>query len=164
MSTETIPKTKWVAGVVNFSLHLGRDFPHAFFEIDTTDEASHKHVLDSYKRFNIDCVSQRIGNGYHYFGNAIDRQIWREWYLTVKELNYKYPPLTLRITKKFRDEVFERPAYHEAQQITPNWSRALMHFLNKEIRGENNTDLHKAMESVGLKKYFKTVVYKVELK
>ena len=161
--SEQTSQIKWVAGVVNISPLLGKDHPYTFFEVDTVEESVHSFILETYHKFNIDVVSQRVGKGYHYFGNNTDRQIWREWYGTIKHFNIKWPPLTLRITKKIPDEVFERPVYHEAQYVLLNWCRALMHFLNKEIRHENSTNLHSAMNDCGLSKYFKCVLYKVEL-
>lgn len=159
-----LKQEKWVAGVVNTPQDgTGKDFPFTFFEIDTDEPNVDQQVLNVYKRFNLDVVSQRIGKGYHYFGNQIDRAIWREWYAELKNLNPLYPPLTLRITKKFIDEVFEKPVYHEAQNVIPNWAKALMHFLNKEIRGQNDTNLYKATQACSLQKYFRVVVYKVNL-
>lgn len=150
---------RFVAGVVNIDTRLGKDHPYSFFEIDTIDENIHQRVLENYMKFNLDVVSQRIGKGYHYFGNITDRQVWKEWYFGIRDINLKWPPLTLRITRKFYDEIFERPVYHEAQNRPPNWARALMHFLSKEHMRMNSTDLHKAMKSCSLPEYFKVVVY-----
>lgn len=155
---------KWVAGIVNISPHFGKDHPYTFFEIDTIEKCVYESVLENYKKFNLDVVSQRIGKGFHFFGANADRQVWKEWYFGIKDFNYKWPPLTLRITKKKEDEIFERPIYHEAQSKPLDWSRSLMHFMNKVIRNENSTDLHQAMSDCGLDKYYKCVVYKVELK
>lgn len=154
---------RWVAGIYREDPKLGKDFPHTFFETDAIDEKTNQFVLESYKRFNLDVVSQRIGKGFHYFGSSVDISIWREWYATLKEINFKWPPLTLRISKKFSDEIFERPVYHEAQSRPLDWSRALMHFLSKETKGQNDTNLHSAMQTCGLHKYFRCLVYKVEL-
>lgn len=153
---------KFVAGVVNISPVLGKDHPYTFFEIDVIDEKTFNQVLVNYERFNIDVVSHRIGKGYHFFGGNTDRQIWKEWYSKIKHLNLKYPPLTLRITRKFDDEIFERPVYHEAQSKPLDWSRSLMYFLNKELRRENSTNLHESMNRCSLSKYFKVVVYPLD--
>lgn len=149
---------RWVAGVVNVN-QINKNEPYTFFEIDTPDEQVKQKILAVYRKWNIDVIEHRIGKGYHFFGNAIDRSIWRDWYAELKPLNPKYPPLTLRITRKYIGEAFERPVYHEAQNIVPNWSKAIMHFLNKEMRGLNDTNLKKSTHDCGLHKYFTVVVY-----
>lgn|SRR5574337_339175 len=154
----------YVAGVVNIDPKVSGSFPHTFFELDTTDINVRDKVLGIYKKYNLDVVEHRIGKGWHFFGNKVDRQIWIEWYSELKDLNPLYPPLTLRISKKFPTEVYERPIYHEAQEVVPNWSRSLMSFMNKVIRGENSTNLWSAINHVGLTKWFKCVVYPVEVK
>jgi hypothetical protein len=156
-----VSSLKFVAGVVNVEPDSSRDFMYAFYEIDTTDTKIHEFVLSIYTKHNIDVVSHHCGKGWHYFGAKIDRMLWREWYAELKHLNVKYPPLTLRITKKFQGEVWERPIYHEAQLVTPNWSKALMFFLNKEQSDDNPVNLWKAMRRCGLEKYFKCVVYPI---
>ena len=155
---------KFVGGVVNYSKELGKDFPFCFFEIDTTDESVHQTVLDTYAKYNVDVISHRIGKGYHYFGNVLSRELWKDWYAVLKPLNIAYPPLTLRITRKFDDEVFEKPIYHEAQNVVPNWSKSIMHFLNKEKEWKNSTDIRKAIYACGIPKYFKETVYPIVLK
>lgn len=157
------PNERWVAGIVNIAPDVGKDHPYAFFEIDTVDEKTHQFVLDRYKKYNLDCVSHRIGKGYHYFGGQVDLQIKNEWYSELRHLNVRYPPLTLRVTKKFKDEIYERPMYHEAQNVVPNWSKALMFFMNKVIRNQISTDLWAALDSVGMRRYFRCTVYKVEV-
>lgn len=161
--SQTQIKRIWVGGAVNINQQLGRDFPHTFFEIDTADKTIHEVVLTVYKKHNLDVISQRVGKGYHYFGGHADRQLWKEWYSDLKHFNPLYPPLTLRITKKFIDEVWERPVFHEAKEVVPNWSKAVMSFLNKSIGGTNNVNIHKAMNHAGLPKYFRCVVYPVEV-
>jgi hypothetical protein len=150
----------WVGGVVNVNV-VNINEPYTFFEIDTTDEKIRDAVLGIYKKYNLDVIEHRIGKGYHFFGGHVDRSIWREWYSELKPLNPKYPPLTLRVTKKFEGEIFERPVYHEAQNIVPHWSKAVMHFLNKTIRNENDNYIKEAMRVCGLHKYFKCVVYNI---
>lgn len=158
------PVKTFVAGVVNIDPKVSGNHPHAFFEIDTTDTSVRDYVLSIYHKYNLDVVEHRIGKGWHFFGNKVDRQIWIEWYSELKKLNPSYPPLTLRISKKFAGEVFERPIYHEAQESVPNWSRALMSFMNKVIRDQNSDNLWVAVNNAGLPKYFKCVVYPVEVK
>src|SRR5689334_2058579 len=90
----------WVAGVVNVIPGLSKEEArlqrYAFFEIDTTDENVFNFVLESYKKHDINLISQRIGQGYHFFGDLMPIESWKEWYLEVRELNKQYPPLTLR--------------------------------------------------------------------
>lgn len=151
-------KRKWVAGVVRIDPVRGNNFPFTWFEIDTTDEKTRDFVLSIYKKYNLDVIEQRLGKGFHFFGSQCDLTVWRDWYAELKHINEQYPPLTLRITKKFPNEVFERPIYHEAKGLE-NWARSLMHFLNKEKKGQNSSNLWKAIDSCGLQKWFKCVVY-----
>lgn len=150
------------AGVVNIG-PLGKDHPCAFFEIDTTDEKVRDYVISVYKKYNIDCVEHRVGKGWHFFGGMVERTIWVDWKNELQHLNPKYPPLTLRISKKPTDSTFERPVYHESKEVLPNWSRALMHYINKEIKGENHTDLWQSMYNCSLEKYWQLTVYPVFL-
>lgn len=154
---------KWVCGVVNISPIVGKEYPYTFFEIDNTDTESYNLVVNTYLKYNIDMFEHRCGAGYHFFGSPLNRDIWKKWYSEIKHLNPKWPPLTLRISRKFPDEVFERPVYHQVNQPPPNWAKATMHFLNKEMKGQNSSNLHESMKDCGLEKYFKCVVYKITL-
>ncbi len=160
----SIKSKRWVGGIVKISPEKGKEFPYTFFEIDTTDQKIHEFVLEQYKKFNLDVISHRIGKGYHYFGAMIDIDTWRKWYKDLKPLNPDFPTLTLRVTRKSGREVWERPVYVMARDKPENWARALMHFLNKEQNYQNSTDIHHAMNHCGLPKYFKCVVYDVEVK
>lgn len=155
---------KFVGGVVNIDPRVGGNHPHTFFELDTRDKTIHEKVIKIYEKYNLDLVYHIIGKGAHFFGGMLDRQIWIEWYSELKPLNVAFPPLTLRVTRKFDDEIFEKPIYYEAQEVLPNWSRALMHFLNKEKDWKNSTDIRKAIYACGIPKYFKETVYPIILK
>jgi len=155
---------KFVGGIVNIDPRIGGNHPYTFFEVDTKDKEIHEKVISIYKKYNLDLVLHVIGKGAHFFGASVDRQIWIEWYSELKELNPLYPPLTLRLTRKYDDEIFEKPIYYEAQSVTPNWSKALMHFLNKEKDWKNDTNIRKAIYACGLQKYFKETVYPIILK
>lgn len=162
-SSNTIKSKRWVGGIVKISPQKGKEYPYTFFELDTTDPVQHEFVLNQYKKFGIDVISQRIGKGYHYFGNTINIENWRKWYKDLKPLNPDFPTLTLRVTRKSGKEVWDRPQYIQNNAKPENWARALMHFLNKEQNYHNSTDIHKAMNHCGLPKYFKCVVYDVEV-
>lgn len=162
-SSDKIKHKKFVGGIVRISPEKGRDFPYTFFELDTVDQTQHEFVLNQYKKFNIDVIYQRVGKGYHYFGNMVDIQIWREWYADLKPLNPDFPTITLRITRKTIKETWEKPVYIMATSEPLNWAKALMHFLSKEKIFENSTNIHTAMKHCGLPKYFKCVVYDVEV-
>ena len=156
-------KPKFVAGIVDVDPTLdkekARDNPYAFWEIDTIDEPTRKLVIDTYAKYKIDFVEHRIGKGYHQFGDKVSREVWKAWHDEIKHTNPKFPALTLRISKKYKDEVFERPQYYKNRYDPSGWAKALMFYLNKEIRGENVTNLHDSMKSVSLQKYFVNVVY-----
>lgn len=164
---ETQTKKVWVGGVVNRDPKIPKGTPNAdrytFFEIDTPDLRTHEFVLKIYQNFGINVCSIRCGQGYHYFGDVVNIQTWREWYEVLKPLNEKYPPLTLRITKKRENEVWEKSIYHNFKSEMPNWAKAICHFLNKELRHENDTWIKTAMERCGLSKYWRCVTYQVEI-
>jgi hypothetical protein len=163
MSQRVYPK--FVAGIVdvdpNMTREQNRETPYAFWEIDTTDEKAHQQVLDVYKKFEIDMCSQRVGKGFHYFGEKVPRAIWKEWHEELINLvgNKKFPALTLRITRKFAEEVFERPVYHQVRDPPQDHHRALMHFIVKEMKNQNSTYLERAAHDCGLDKYYKVVPY-----
>lgn len=160
-------KPKFVAGIVitdpNLSKEQARENPYAFWEIDSLDEKIHALVLKTYAKHDIDVVSHKLGKGWHYFGDKVTREKWK---LLHDELvsfsgNEKFPALTLRISKKYRDEEFERPEYHNNKYPPSNWARALMHYLNKEMKNENSTNLHQSMKDCSLQRYFICVVYPI---
>ena len=168
MSEQELTKKVWVAGVVNRDPTIPKGIENAdrytFFEIDTPDIKTHEFVLQTYQKFGIDVCSIRCGQGYHYFGDKVSIIIWREWYAILKPLNDKYPPLTLRITKKRDNEIWEKSVYHQNKNPMPNWAKAVMHFLNKEYRHENDNYIKTSMQRCGLHKYWKCVTYQVEVK
>ena len=158
-------KPKFVSGVVitdpNLSKEQARENPYAFWEIDTLDERQHNLVLQTYKKHQIDVVSQVIGKGKHYFGDKVTRERWKLLHDELVSLvgNDKFPALTLRISKKYDSELYERPIYHQNKYPPANWARALMHYMNKTIKGETSTNLNQAMKDCGLPRYFICVVY-----
>lgn len=162
-SSDKITSKRWVGGIVKISPELGKEYPYAFFELDTTDQVQHDFVLNQYRKFHISVVMQRVGKGYHYFGQPVHIDTWRQWYKDLKPLNPDFPTLTLRVTRKSGHETWERPEYIGMGTNPSDWSRALMHFLNKEQKFQNSTDIHSAMNHCGLPKYFKCVVYDVEV-
>lgn len=160
-------KPKFVAGIVitdpNLSKEQARENPYSFWEIDTDNENVHSTVLEIYKKYNVDVVSQRIGKGWHYFGDKMFRDNWKILHDDLVRLsgNKEFPALTLRISKKYPGELFERPVYHQNKYPPASWARALMHYLNKEMKCENSTNLHQSMKDCGLPKFFICVVYPV---
>lgn len=155
---------KFVTGIVdadpNLSIEENRQIRYAFWEIDTTDDIHHNLVLQTYKEYGINFVSHRIGKGYHYFGEKIPVEKWKQWHNDLVRLvgNKEFPALTLRVTRKYNDEIFERPVYYGTEPI-PAHFRGLMHFLNKEMKYQNDTNLKKASHHSGLDKYWKVVFY-----
>lgn len=167
MTQESQLRPKFVAGIVitdpQLSKEQARENPYAFWEIDTLDDKVHELVLSTYAKHGIDVISQKLGKGWHYFGDKVTREQWK--LLHEKLVNFsgneKFPALTLRITKKFNNEYYEKPVYHQNKYPPANWAKALMYYMNKEIRGENSTNLHQSMKDVSLHKYFITVVYPI---
>lgn len=158
-------RLKFVAGVVDVDPRLSKEEnrlnPYAFWEIDTIDQETNKIVIQTYEKYGIDFVEHRIGKGWHYFGEKIPIEKWKYWHEEVVKLvgNKEFPALTIRITRKYHNEVFERPVYHQVNSPPRDHHRALMHFLNKEMKYENNWNLKKSMENTSLQKYYKVVVY-----
>ena len=163
------PWLKWVGGITVMQSSQTREERaknpeydrYLFYDNDSTDIKFHFYVLHVYKKYGVDVVSQRIGQGYHYFGGLVKYQIYKQWWDELRKYNPKWPPHDIRITKKYDSEVFERPEYIRNSQDPEPWARALMFFLNKEIRHENSTYHKKAMASCGLDKYFVTVTYTI---
>ena len=158
-------KLKFVLGIVdvdpNLSKEESKDNHYSFWEIDTIDQEANKLVIQTYEKYSINFVEHRTGKGWHYFGEKIHYTVWKEWHQELVKLvgNKEFPALTLRITRKFDSEVFERPIYHQVTSPPQDHHRALMHFLNKEMKRQNTWNLKKAVHATGLERYYKIVCY-----
>ena len=161
----------WVCGIYNWSasttkeVRMTQEYPRFnWCDIDTTNIDNYNAVLNVFKKYNTNCVSQRCGKGWHFFGDLVSYEIWqRIWDEIRPYADPKWAPHTMRVSKKRIDEVWERPIYHKHKSDPPNWARSLMHFLCKALRNENSTDLWVAMRKVGLDKHFQVTVYPIEI-
>ena len=152
---------KGVSVIPESELNNGR---YTFFEIDTADKETHEFVMQTYATYKINVIVHRLNHGYHYFGDRVPIQTWREWYELLKPLNKDYPPLTLRVTRKRDNELWCKPEYvQNNDQDKANWVKAVLYFLNRELRFENTSTLWNSVKRCGLEKYFKVVVYPVEV-
>jgi len=167
-----IPQKVWVCGVYNWQasstkeIRVKNEYPrHNWCDIDTTDQINFDSVLAVFKKYGIDCVSQRCGKGWHFFGDLVEYELWKKIWIDIKPFaDPRWAPHTLRISKKRPNEIWERPIYHKHKNDPPNWARSLMHFLCKALRNENSTNLWSAIKDCGIHKYWQPVVYEVELK
>lgn len=173
MSQQLDTKKVWVAGIYNWPAISTKEdrikdknYPrHNWCDIDVLQQERFDSVLEVYKKYNIDVVSQRLGKGWHFLGDLVDFDTWLKIWLEIKPYaDPNWPPHCMRLSKKKENEVFEKPIYHKHKNDPPKWSRALMSFLCKTIRNDNPDNLWTAMHRVGLDKYFQVTVYPVELK
>lgn len=170
MTQEEIKKV-FVCGVYNWPANITKeerrtfDYPrHNWCDIDTTDQLNYDSVLAVFKKYEIDCVSQRCGKGWHFWGDLVEYSSWQKIWDEIRPFaDQKWAPHTLRISKKKPTEIWERPIYHQHKSPPPKWARALMSFLCKALRNENSTNLYQAMHQVGLDKYFQCICYPIEV-
>ena len=172
MTTELSSQKIWVGGVYNWSnsstkeeRRKGGYARHNWCDIDTDNIENYNAVLEVFKKYGIDVISQRVGRGWHLFGDLVDYDLWRSIWAEIKPFaDPMWAPHTLRLTKKRQDEIFMMPLFHKNREEPKPWMRSLMSFLCKVTRYENSTNLYSAMHHVGLDKYFQVTVYLVELK
>lgn len=171
MSQETTKKT-WVGGIYNWNANTTKDIRvkggyarHNWCDIDVDNIENYNQVLSVFKKYQIDVVSQRVGRGWHFFGDLVDYEVWKQIWSEIKPYaDPMWSPHTLRLTKKSDNELFEKPVYHKHKNDPPRWARSLMSFLSKVTRNENSSNIWSAMHHTGLDKYFQCTVYVVELK
>ena len=169
--TEQISKV-WVCGIYNWQAGTSKEermkgeySRHNWCDIDVVSIENLDAVLQVFKKWQVDCISQRCGKGFHVFGDLVEYPLWQLIWDEIRPYaDQKWAPHTMRISKKRKNEVWERPIYHKNKNEPQNWAKALMSFLCKELRSENSTNLWNAMHQCGLDKYFHCVVYEVELK
>lgn len=171
MATETSNKI-WVGGIYNWEvistkeIRIKGGYPrHNWCDIDIDNIKNYNAVLNIYKKYQVDVISQRVGRGWHFFGDVVDYDLWKKIWAEIKPYaDPMWAPHTLRITKKRPEELYERPVYHKHKNDPPNWAKSLMHFLCKTLRHENSANIWSAMHDTGLDKYLQCTVYMVELK
>lgn len=172
MSQEAKTQKAWVGGIYNWEakttkeIRRKHEYPrHNWCDIDTSNIENYNRVLEVFKNFNVNCVSQRCGRGWHFFGDLVELQTWQKIWDEIRPFaDQHWAPHTLRVVKKYSNELFELPIYHKHESNPPKWSKALMSFLCKSIRNENSENIWASMHHVGLDKYFQCTVYQVELK
>lgn len=170
METQIIPRARFVAGVYNWDGNttkeirkLGNYQRHNFCDIDILEDSRLEAVLQVFEKYQVDCISHRVGRGWHVFGDIVPYEIWKVIWSEIKpQADPKWSPLTLRISKKFSEEIWERPIYHKNKNDPPDWARALMYYLMKALRDENPYNLWTSMKRCGLEKHFGCTVYPVE--
>ena len=174
MSQEIETKKVWVSAIYNWNRDFiekakRREIPtyprYNFGDLDSTDENNFNSVLKIFTDRKIPVVSQRVGKGYHIFGDIQPYDTWLEIQKQMQPyLDPNWPDHCLRITRKRPDEVWERPIFHANGNDMPKWSKSLMSFLSKVLRNENHHDLWNAMHQTGIDKYWQPTVYDVEVK
>jgi len=171
MTLETVKKV-WCGGIYNWNVKTNKEERkkggygrHNWCDIDTTNIENYNAVLQVFKNYNVDVISQKLGKGWHFFGDFVDYETWRQIWSEIKPYaDPLWAPHTLRITKKRPEEIWERPIYHKHKNDPQNWAKSIMAFLCKTLRNENPSNIWAATHSVGLHKYFQVTVYGVELK
>lgn len=169
--TLEVKRKIWIAGIYNWpasttkEMRMNTDYArHNWCDIDVLEKERFNSVLAVFKKYEIDCVSQRLGKGWHFFGDLVPFDTWLKVWEEIKPYaDPRWAPHTMRVSKKGDDEVYEKPIYHKHKNDPPKWSRALMSFLCKTIRNENSENLWNAMHQTGLHKYFQCTVYLIEM-
>jgi len=172
MTDQVTIKKVWVGAIYNWPANSTKEerrkggyARHNWCDIDVDNIENYNAVLAVFKKHGVDCVSQKLGRGWHFFGDLADYEKWKQIWIEIKPYaDQMWPPHTIRITKKRPDETWERPIYHKHKNDPPKWARALMSFLCKTLRDENSSNIWSAMHHVGLDKYLQCTVYLVELK
>ena len=129
---------------------------HALFEIDTIDPKVHEFILSVYKNCGISVLVHPCGAGYHYFGEVVAIELWREWYKALKPLNPTWPPQTLRITRKRQDERWGTTEFFKYSDNEPIWIKSLVKFLDNNIFVKEES-----IDTKELSKYWKIIYYYV---
>jgi hypothetical protein len=171
MTQETVKKV-WIGGIYSWPASSTKEerrkggyARHNWCDIDTDNVENYNAVLAVFKKYQVDVISQRVGRGWHMFGDLVEYDLWKQIWIEIKPYaDPLWSPHTLRVTKKRKDELWSRPIYHKHKNDPQNWAKSIMAFLCKTLRDENSSNIWTAMHSVGLHKYFQVTVYGVELK
>lgn len=165
---------KWVMGIYYWSNNsikdqrdLKDDYPrYIWCDIDNKDPSNLNAVVQVFKENNVNVITQDLGKGFHCLGDFVDYQTYMKIWNKIKPYaDPVWPPHCIRLSKKREDELYERPVYYgfKSQEV-PRWAKAVMHWMNKEIRGENPHDFRDSAQIAGLDKYFQIAVYKTQVK
>jgi len=163
-----------VAGLYNWSGTLTKEDRvknpeydrYIFADIDQLQPYRLEAVLDIYKNNRISCLVQRVGRGWHLFGDMVNFETLKKMRLEMKDYVDPRAGTCLRITHKSEFETWLRPEWHNFSGYSdrPNWVKAVSYFLCREERFENEEWLRKAVQKCGLQKYFQPAYYAVEVK
>ena len=172
MSQES-KKIVWVCGVYNWDVKTTKEERHKnknydrynWCDIDTIDIKYYESVIQVFKNHKVSCIGQRCGKGYHVWGDLVPFDLWLQIWDEIRPFaDPRWAPHTLRISKKRPNEIWEKAIFYDnSNSGMKPWMKSLLHFLGKELREENSTHLKKAMQRVGLNKYFECPVYPVEI-
>lgn len=166
-------KKVWVGGVYNWSAtstkeerRRNNEYPrHNWCDIDTFDTKFYESVIKIFQENEVNCIGQKCGRGFHVWGDLVSFDLWLKIWNEIRPFaDPRWPPHTIRITKKRQEEIWEKPIFHKHESDPKPWSRSLMHFLCKTLRNENSENIWNAMHQVGLHKYLQVTVYPVELR
>ena len=91
-------KIKQVQGLVN-QIDKDRNKKLFLFEIDHYNLDEVDLILETYEKFNLNCVYHRTGSGgYHFLSNTLlDLKTWKLIHSELIHLNRRCPMITLRI-------------------------------------------------------------------
>lgn len=170
MSEQIQSKRIIVGGLYNWSASTSKEERiknpeyerHNWCDIDVLEQKRFDSVLEVYRKYQVNVVSQRLGRGWHFMGDLVPYELWRKIWFEIKPYaDPRWAPHTIRVTKKREDEIFEKPIYHNHGSLPPNWAKALMSFLCKSVYAEDYSKIYSAMHHSGLHKYFQNIVYPV---
>lgn len=173
--SQEIKNIVWIQGIYNWPAYITKEERHKnknyerhnWADIDTKDRKYYDSVIQIFKENNVSCIGQICGKGAHVWGDLVPFEKWMKIWDQIRPFTDPlWAPHTLRISKKRKDEIWERPVFYNFSNLDKPkpWMQALMHFICKALREENSSNLKVAVHQCGLNKYFECPRYPVELK
>src|SRR5690349_23121261 len=82
--SQEVKNIVWVCGVYNWNVsmkkeerHKNKNYDrHNWCDIDVTDIKNHDAVLAVFKKYQVSCIMQRCGKGWHCFGDIVPFELW----------------------------------------------------------------------------------------
>jgi hypothetical protein len=139
---------------------------YIFADIDQLQPYRLDAVLDIYKKNKVSVVVQRVGRGWHLFGDIVNFETLKKMRQEMKDYVDPRAGTCLRITRKTPNEVWLKPEWHNFSSYPerPNWVKAISYFLCREERFENEEWLKRAVNKCGIYKYWQPAYYLVGVK
>ena len=107
-------------GLVN-QISKDRNKKILLFETDNFNLDEFNLILETYKKFNLNCVYHRTGSGgFHFLSNTLlNLETWKKAILQLKEINKKCPMITLRV-KSGKGGIYPNENYFYKSKVKIN--------------------------------------------